>query len=155
MLIRQFEPTDADALAALLHASVREAGIRDYSPEQVAVWSPAKPNPERYFRLAQNRTILVAVDNESQIIGYGELEPNGHIDHLYCHPDRAGTGVGSAIYEAIEVSARRAGIRLLFVEASEGVRNLFERCGFGVDGRNDFTIEGVAIYNYRMSKEIA
>lgn len=155
MLIRQFEPTDADALAALFHASVHETGIRDYSPGQVAAWSPAKPDPERYLRLAQSRTILVAVDDNSQVIGYGELEPDGHIDHLYCRPDRVGTGVGSAIYAAIEDFAKRASIGLLFVEASEGARRLFERRGFGVDARNDFTIEGVAIHNYRMSKSIA
>ena len=43
---------------------------------------------------------------------------------------------------------------LLFVEASEGARRLFERRGFGVDGRNDLTINGVAIHNYSMSKPI-
>jgi putative acetyltransferase len=65
-----------------------------------------------------------------------------------------GTGVGSAIYAAIEAAARRAGIPLLFVDASEGARRLFERHGFGVDARHDFTINGVAIHNYRMSKAI-
>lgn len=47
MLVRPFEASDADALATLFHASVREAGIRDYSPEQVEAWSPAKPDPGR------------------------------------------------------------------------------------------------------------
>jgi len=40
MLIRPFRPADAQALAALFHASVREAGCRDYSAAQVAAWSP-------------------------------------------------------------------------------------------------------------------
>ncbi len=154
MFIRPFVPSDADALASLFHASVREAAIREYSSEQVAAWSPSKPDPERYIEQAEGRTFLVAVDDDDRAIGYGDLEPNGHIDHLYCRPDMVGTGVGSAIYAALEDAARRAGIAVLFVEASEGARRLFERRGFCVDARNDFTINGVAIHNYRMSKAI-
>ena len=155
MLIRPFEPSDADALAALFHASVREVAVRDCSAEQVAAWSPSKPEPERYSRQAQGRTFLVATDNDGRPIGYGDLEANGHIDHLYCRPDMIGTGVGSAIYAAIEAAGKNARIALLFVEASEGARRFFERRGFGVDARNDFAINGVAIHNYRMSKPIA
>ena len=155
MFIRDFKNSDADALAALFHASVREAGIREYSVEQVAAWSPLKPDPGMYLKQAEGRTLLVAVDEDDRPVGYGDLEPNGHIDHLYCRPDMVGTGVGSAIYAAIEAAARRAGIAVLFVEASEGARRLFERRGFGVDARNDFTINGVPIHNYRMSKSIA
>jgi putative acetyltransferase len=109
----------------------------------------------RYLRQAEGRIFFVAVDSDGQPIGYGDLEPDGHIDHLYCRPDMIGTGVGSALYAAIEAAAKRAGMTILFVEASEGARSLFERRGFKVDARNDFTINGVAIHNYRMSRPIA
>ena len=153
-MIRPFEAADAETLATLFHASVRKAGIREYSAEQVAAWSSSKPDPDSYLRQAFGRTFLVAVDDENCPIGYGNLEPDCHIDHLYCLPDLVGTGVGSAIYAAIEASAKRAGMPLLFVDASEGARRLFERRGFSVDARNDFTIDGVAIHNYRVSKPI-
>lgn len=152
MLIRRFTPSDADALASIFHTSIREAGILDYSSEQVAAWSPSRPDPERYVRQAEGRILLVAVDNDDQPVGYGDLEADGHIDHLYCRPDMIGTGVGSALCASIEEAAKEAGIAVLFVEASEGARRLFERRGFRVDARNDFTIDGVAIHNYRMSK---
>ncbi|GGI52903.1 GNAT family N-acetyltransferase [Oxalicibacterium solurbis] len=154
MLIRPFEVSDADVLADIFHASVREIGIRDYSLEQVEAWSPSKPDPKRYLQQAQGRTLLVAVDDDGRIIGYGDLEPNGHIDHLYCCPDVVGTGVGSAIYAALENAARSVGIVSLFVEASEAARCFFECRGFRVDTLNNFTINGVAIHNYSMSKHI-
>ena len=44
---------------------------------------------------------------------------------------------------------------MVIVEASESARRLFERRGFSIDGRNDFTINGVAIHNYHMSKRIS
>ena len=154
MLIRPFEAADAEALARLCHASVRKAGIREYSAEQVAAWSPSKPDAASYLRQAVGRTFLVGGDAENCPIGYGDLEPNGHIDHLYCRPELVGTGVGSAIYAALEDAAKQAGISHLFVDASEGARRLFERHGFSVDARNVLTIGGVAIHNYHMSKAI-
>ena len=99
--------------------------------------------------------IFVAVEDDGTIAGYGDLEPDGHIDHLYCHPDIVGTGVGSAVYAEIEAAARKAGMAVLFVEASEGARRLFERQGFMLQARNDFVLDGVALQNYCMSKAIA
>lgn len=154
MIIRPFDPSDADALAALFHASVHEVGIGDYSVEQIRAWSPSKPDPKGYLRQAEGRTFLVALGGDGQPIGYGDMEPNGHIDHLYCRPDMVGTGVGSAICAALEDAARKAGITLLTVEASEAARRLLERRGFKVDARNDIIVNGVAIHNYRMSKPI-
>jgi len=155
MIVRPFEPSDAEALATLFHESVREAGAHDYSEEQVAAWSPSRPDPETYLKRAESRTLLVAVDEDGQPIGYGDLEPDGHIDHLYCRADKIGTGVGSAIYGALEAAAKRAKIAIIYVEASESARRLFERRGFRIDARNDFTINGVAIHNYRMSKPMS
>jgi putative acetyltransferase len=152
--IRAFEAADTHALARLFHASVHGAGIRHYSPEQVAAWSPSVPDPGTYVRRAQTRTLLVAVDDEGAIVGYGDLEPDGHIDHLYCHPDKLRAGVGTAICTGLEAAARTAGIAVLSVEASEGARGLFERQGFTLGSRNDLLFDGAILHNYRMSKQL-
>lgn len=155
MLVRLFRPQDAEALAALFHASVREGGLRHYSPEQVKAWSPAVPSAKAYHRRADDRAVFVAVDDGDRPLGYADLGPDGHIDHLYCRPDRIGAGVGSALYAAVEAAATSAGVATLSVDASEGARPLFERRGFHIEARRDFTINGVAIHNYRMVKPLA
>lgn len=154
-MIRAFRPADADALAKLFHASVRQIGVRDYSGEQVAAWSPSPPISENYIRQAEGRVFLVAENVAGEPVGYADLELDGHIDHLYCRPDVVGSGVGSALYTALEAAAKEKGISALFVEASEAARRLFERNGFKIETRNDFKVNGVAIHNYRMTKEIA
>ena len=106
------------------------------------------------MRRAEGRMLFVAEGEDGAPIGYGDLEPNGHIDHLYCRPEMIGTGVGSALYAAIEAAAKRAGITVLVVEASEAARRLFEGRDFCVDARNEFTLNGVRMHNYRMSKTI-
>ena len=123
MLIRPFHPDDAEQLAALFHASVRQAGIGDYSVEQVEAWSRVPPDPESYIqRSLEDRIFLVAIDDAGEPIGYGDLEISGHLDHLYCRPDVVGMGVGSTLYDALEEAARSRGISVLFVEASEAAR---------------------------------
>jgi putative acetyltransferase len=155
VLIRVFLDEDADALAALFHASVRQIAIRDYSIEQVAAWSPSPPDATNYLsRSRDGRLILVAVNDDGEPVGYGDLEPDGHVDHLYCRPDVVGTGVGSALCAALEAAATERGIARLYLEASEAARRLLERRGFIVERRNDFTRNGVAIHNYRMTRTV-
>ena len=155
MHIRPFIPADAEALAAIYHAAVHEIGIRDYSAAQVAVWSPCPGSPATYVDKAADRIFCVAVDDSGAPVGYGDLERNGHIDHLYCRPDSIGTGVGSAICSALEDAPKAAGINVLFVEASEAARRLLERRGYRNECRRDFEIDGVAIHNYRMTKTLS
>ena len=152
MYVRRFRSSDASALASIFHASVREGGLRHYSPEQVIAWSPSLPSSNAYQDRARRSMVFVAVDETDCPIGYADVRSDGYIDHLYCRPDRIGTGVGSALCAAMESAAGRVGIAMLTVDASEGARLLFERRGFRVEARRDFTINGVAIYNYRMAR---
>lgn len=85
-------------------------------------------------------------------MGYADLEADGHIDHLFCRPDSVGKGIGSALIGMLEERARRAGIAMLFVEASEVARPVFERHGFIVEDRREFERRGVPMHNYRMTK---
>jgi putative acetyltransferase len=154
--IRAYEPRDAQALAALFFESVRQAGARDYSPAQVAAWAPAVPDAGAVdARCRDGRLTLVAVDEADTPIAYGDLEADGHIDHLYCHPDAIGTGVASALTGRLEQAAREQGIGKLYVEASEAARRLFARKGFTVVRRREIKRNGVAIHNYAMEKCIA
>jgi putative acetyltransferase len=80
--------------------------------------------------------------------------PSTRIDHLFCRPDVAGTGVTAALYAALEAAARARGIGLVYVEASEPARRFFAKQGFHLIGRHDFEISGVAIHNFEMEKRI-
>lgn len=153
--IREFRAGDAPALAALFHAAVHALAARDYTLGQLAAWSPAPPDPRHYLRTASDgRRLLVAAGADDRPLAYADLEPDGHIDHFYCHPDAAGTGVAVALYEALERCAAARGLPGLHTEASAPARRFFERRGFAVEHRCDFEIGGVAIHNYRMTKRL-
>jgi putative acetyltransferase len=155
MKIRPFRPDDAPALAALFHAAVHGIARAHYSQAQVNAWAPEVPDPARFrARGADGRLLLVAVDAGDAPLAYGDVEADGHIDHLFCRPDAAGTGVTASLYAALEAAARGRGIGRLYTEASEPARRFFLKQGFVVVARNDFDLGGVAIHNMRMEKRL-
>jgi len=155
MRIRPFHPDDAPALAALFHASVHGIARAHYSRDQIEAWSPAPADPARFReRAGDGRLVLVAVDEAGAPLGYGDLEADGHIDHLYCSPDAAGTGIAAALYAELEAAARARGIGRLFTEASEPARRFLLKRGFRTIARNRFALAGVAIHNWRMEKPL-
>ena len=153
MHVRPFRPEDAPILAGIFHAAVHQIAALHYSKEQVSAWSPRVPSQQRFLeRGTDGRLLLVAVDNWDQPLAYGDLEPDGHIDHLFCRPEVAGRGVTSMLYENIEAAAVDRRIRRLYVEASEPARRFFLKRNFVVLQRRDFDLAGVPIHNFEMQK---
>jgi putative acetyltransferase len=155
MTIRAYEPSDAADIADVFYRSVREVAPSDYTAEQVEAWAPRPVDAEHERRRSgDGRLVLVAADQHGHVAAFIDLEPDGHIDRLYCAPEAAGKGIASRLYEAVEVAARNQGIERLFTEASELARRFFERKGFTVVERQDMVLRSVLIHNYRMSKEL-
>lgn len=156
MSIRAFQAADAAALVELFHASVHQVGALDYSPEQVAAWSPRPADPADFTRrVSDGRDVFVAVNEADEPVAFIELEADGHIDCFYCHPDWVGKGVASSLYDHLERVAISRRLDHLYVEASEAARRLFSRKGYSVEHRRDFERNGVPIHNYRMVKSLA
>lgn len=154
-VIRPFVNDDAGALAALTGAAIRITGARAYTPEQLAAWAARHPGPARFITsAAKGDIILVAVDPADTPLAYSLLEPDGHLDMLYCHPDHAGRRLATRLLAEAECCAKAAGMARLFTEASELARPVFARAGYRLMGRRDFTIAGVAIHNHAMDKRI-
>jgi putative acetyltransferase len=150
---REYRDGDAPFIAQLFYSSVRELGPRRYVPEQVAAWAPEPPDPATvHARATDGRITLVAVNASNEVIGYGDLEQDGHIDHLYCRPDAAGAGVAPKLLDELLARAAAVGMSKLYTEASEIARGLFERKGFTLVCRRDFELRGVSIHNYAMKR---
>ena len=153
--VRPYEPDDAAALADVMWRSVRSAALADYSVEQTEAWLPVRRSPEAMHRWADDgRSVFVATLGEYGVVGYTDLEADGHIDHLYCVPEAVGSGTAAALYDALERRAHELGLGQLHVEASESAKRFFEKRGFIVNERRDWELRDVPIHNYAMSKVI-
>lgn len=153
--IRRFTKRDAHALAELTLATIRTIGCAHYSPEQVDTWAARHSGPPRFVGRARNGAhIFVAADEQDKAVGYALLEPDGHLDMLYCHPDHTRRGLADKLLSASEQRARADGLTRLYTEASELARPAFLRAGYRMLHRRVFNIEGVAIHNYAMHKPL-
>ena len=151
MEVRLFRPEDTQQIAQLFHDTVRKINIRDYSLAQVMAWSPT----DLYFRNwleCSTKFTYVATENK-KILGFGELEANGHIDCFYIHYQHQGCGIGSSIYQAIETKARELNLSRLFTEASITAKPFFIKQGFEVINPQQVSCRGETFTNYLMAKK--
>ena len=151
MKIRLFEKKDAEKIAQLFYETVREINIRDYSKAQVQAWAPDNIHFRDWENRCSDRFTYVA-DDQGVIAGFGELEPNGHIDCFYCHKNYQRCGVGSQIYQAIEIKALELGLKHLTTEASITAKAFFQRMGFSVVKEQEVSCRGEVFINYLMQK---
>lgn len=157
--IREYCDGDAPALADLLAEAIAVIGPHRYSEAQVAAWGARHPGPDRLKqRVEDGAMIFVAADEDDRPVAYAMLEGDGHLDHLYCHPDHTRRGLALEVLMAAETKARLLGVERLFTEASELARAAFERAGYEVTHRRDFEINhdgnAVPIHNYAMEKRL-
>ncbi|WP_234032189.1 GNAT family N-acetyltransferase [Parerythrobacter jejuensis] len=146
-------------MAAICQAAIAAIGPHAYSDAQVAAWSARHPSADRYrARVEGGALIFVAASSDDVPVAYSLLEADGHLDHLYNHPDHTRRGLAGQVLQAAEDHAIRMGIARLYTEASELARPAFERAGYSVQHRRDFDIEhygqSVAIHNYAMEKRL-
>ena len=153
--IRPYEARDAAGVADVFYRSVREVALSDYTPDQVKAWVPDRLDVERsHLRSTDGRLTLVAADEQDQVVAFVDLEPDGHIDRLFCAPEAVGQHIASRLYAELEAAARAQGIGRLYTEASELARRFFERKDFIVLERQDNILRGVSVHNYPMSKTL-
>ena len=153
MAIRPYGVTDAAALTNLFRSSVREIASRDYTAAQIRSWAPDEIDAVQFGRRCEAKSTWVA-ELEGRIAGFSDLEPDGHIDMLYVHPNFVRLGLARAMLEHIEGTAQINGLRRLYTEASLTARPIFEVMGFRMVVPQTVTIRGESMTNYRMEKRL-
>jgi putative acetyltransferase len=153
--IRPFDNGDAEQLAELALRAIREIGPHAYSSEQVETWARRQGDAKSFRqRVDRGAVIFVAADSEDLPVAYALLEPDGHLDRLYCDPAHTRQGLAVQLLLAAETHAGTQDIKRLYSEVSELARPAFERAGYDVTHRRDFVLDGVAIHNYAMEKRL-
>ncbi len=153
MEIRLFKPEDTDFIAQLFHDTVREVNIRDYSADQVQAWAPENLNFRDWEKVCTDRFTYIA-EETGEIIGFAELEANGHIGCFYCHKDYQRRGVGTRLYQTIEAKAVELGIGRICTEASITARAFFKSRGFAVVKEQQVSVRGAKFANFAMEKNL-
>lgn len=148
---RRYREGEAAKLLELFRDTVRRINHRDYSPEQIAAWASDSIDPATWENQFVTRTTIVA-ELSGAIVGFADLEHDGHLDRFYIHADHQRAGIGRGLLAAIESGASRLALPRLFTEASITAKPFFDRHGFVTLARQQVIRRGVTFVNYRMEK---
>jgi GNAT superfamily N-acetyltransferase len=153
MEIRRYEPGEERELWRLYYNTTHRIVAQKYTLDQVNRWAPSANDEDAWIeRLARSNPFVAVLDN--RIVGFAELETNGHIDYFYCHHEVQSKGVGTALMQAVEMHAQSLGIKRLFAEVTTTGMHFFSARGFSImEERNNIVCDAPA-KQYLMEKHL-
>lgn len=152
LTIRSYEDRDRDATIRIFLDAIRHVAARDYAPAEVAAWAQVD-DAEGWHRVRLSRPTWIA-EVDGQPVGFTDLCPDGLVDMMFVAPDAGGRGVATALLQQVETSARAAGMRRLWTEASRTAEGFFARHGFVVVRRQIVEKRGQRLGNAVMEKTL-
>jgi putative acetyltransferase len=145
--IRNYQPGEEKQLWALFFHTVRNVNTKDYNQAQVEAWAPDEYDADYWCgRIAKINPFVALIDDE--IVGYADVQPNGYIDHFFCHHQHQGKGIGKALINHLITTAKAQGIEKLWADASETAKPFFVHFGFTVVKAQTPEIRGQKLNNY-------
>lgn len=142
MLIRKFEPNDAEAVSNVIRETMRVTNGMDYS---MTILKPLIEyfSPEKVLLLAHERICLVAEVN-NRIVGTASLE-KAELCTFFVHPEFQGKGIGMNLLKTIESIARQKRIQTLKFASSLSAVSFYEKMGYRKNGFNKQETAGTQI----------
>ncbi|HCW74207.1 MAG TPA: GNAT family N-acetyltransferase [Clostridiaceae bacterium] len=152
MKFRSYESKDCEEIIKLFQETVHTVNARDYGKDQLDVWATGREDLVKWDNSFKDHVTIVAEENGS-IVGFGDMDREGYLDHLYVHKDHQRKGVAAKIVGALENEAEFHDIPAFTTFSSITAKPFFEKMGYRVMYKNTVIREGVELINYFMKKE--
>ena len=153
MKTRLYVPSDLETVMQLFYDNIHTVCVNDYTREQLDAWAPSDPDVLRWSN-ALNKNHTLVVEQDGEIIGFGDMCETGYLDRLYVHKDYLRKGVASLIVEQLEKYAKAKGIVFINTAASITAKPFFEHSGYVVLEEQVVERRGIRILRYLMEKKI-
>ncbi|RDW20352.1 GNAT family N-acetyltransferase [Oceanobacillus arenosus] len=156
MRIRKFQSSDINQIVSLFQETVHAVNAADYSIEQLNAWAPIDEieiKLKNWSESLSNNISYVAEMND-KIVGFSDMDYNGHLDRLYIHKDFQKQGIAAALVHMLESRAKEMGLSEMDTEASITAKHFFERHGYRVIRSQIVERRNISLINYRMIKQL-
>lgn len=147
MRIREYRATDCKEITTLFYHTVHTVNAKDYTQEQLDVWATEQADLEKWNRSLQANYSIVCIEN-AVIVGFGDIDKTGYLDHLYVHADYQGKGIGTAICNQLEQAVQGD----ITTHASITAKPFFAKRGYQVVKEQQVERQGVFLTNFCMKK---
>lgn len=151
MAVHPYNSKKAHEITSLFHICVHSINSSFYSKEEQEAWSPTPPDFENWQRRLDLKKPFLWIE-QKKVLGFIELEENGHVDCLYVHPEFQRQGIAKKLLDHVEKIAHSNRVEKLYTEASKLARPLFEQQGFRYIKTNEIPRKDVVLINYTMEK---
>ena len=98
--------------------------------------------------MISNRHTLVAI-KDNIIVGFGDIDNTGYLDHLYVHYDYQGQGIASKICDQLENYSNND----ILVHASISAKDFFIKRGYKIIKEQQVKRNNIFLTNFVMIKQ--
>ena len=109
-IIRAALQSDAVELKKLFQNTVLAINRRDYSQAEVEDWASCGDDLSNIENMIKTHYFIVAVNQQSEIVGFSSITPQGYLHSMFVHKDFQGEGIATILLNEIEQYAITNGI---------------------------------------------
>ena len=153
--IREAQQTDTIALKELFQYTVLAVNSKDYSQAEVEDWASCGDDLSNIEEMIKTHYFIVAVNQQSQIVGFSSITSQGYLHSMFVHKDFQGKGIATMLLEEIERYAITAGIMRITSEVSLTARPFFEKKGYIVKEEQKRKANQLSLTNFWMARDMA
>lgn len=141
MELREATPADSEAVRDVHRESILGLGSAAYDDDQVAAWAAGCDSTDYTEAITADAIYYLVAERDGAVVGFGSVNydvpqedyqatVDAEITAVYVHPDVAGDGVGTTIYEGLEADAREKECTVLGLWASLNAVSFYEGLGY-------------------------
>lgn len=154
IITRKAINTDIIEIKSLYQNTVLTVNRRDYSQAEVEDWASCGDNLSEVEGMIKTHYFIVAVNQESQIVGFSSITPQGYLHNMFVHKDFQGKGIATILLNEIERYVITNGIIRITSEVSVTARPFFEKRGYKVVEEQKRKANQLSLTNYWMAKDL-
>lgn len=152
--LRRATLEDLAEIQQLFVETIETICSKDYSKEQIMVWTSSIENQEKWQKMIVNQYFILAIETD-KIVGFGSLENDDYLDVLYVHKDFQQKGIANFLYEILEKEAISKNATQLISDVSITAKPFFESKGFEVIQQQEVIRQNVSLINFKMIKQFS
>lgn len=152
-IIRVALQSDAVELKNLFQNTVLAINRRDYTQAEVEDWASCGDDLSNIEDMIKTHYFIVAVNQQSEIVGFSSITPQGYLHSMFVHKNFQGEGIATMLLNEIEQYAITNGIIRITSEVSLTARPFFEKKGYIVEEEQKRKANQLSLTNFWMAKQ--
>lgn len=153
MKIRKAVQDDLENILQLFRSTIQHVNAKDYTTEQLVVWSTGGDDKEKWIKRIEEQHLLVVISDRI-ITGFGSITKEGYLDTMFVDKDHQREGIAKELLQNLELFARKIQLDKITSDVSITARPFFEKYGFSVIRKQELNMKGIEIINFKMEKRL-